>query len=80
MSGDNAAGLIIPPGVLHGYAILERATMMYLVDVEYSGKDEYSVRWNDPALGLAKEWYAIASPTLSGRDSAAPLFKDAPAF
>jgi len=77
---DKPAGLIIPPGILHGYAILEKATMMYLVDVEYTGADEYSVRWNDPALGLPPEWYQIPSPVLSGRDAAAPMLKDAPVF
>jgi dTDP-4-dehydrorhamnose 3,5-epimerase len=80
LGGDKAAGLIIPPGVLHGYAILEKATMMYLVDVEYTGGDEYSVRWNDPALGLPAEWYQFPSPTLSGRDAAAPMLKDAVVF
>ena len=80
LSGQTPKGLLIPPGVLHGYAILEAATVMYLVDVEYTGGDEYGVRWNDPALGLPAEWYSIASPTLSGRDAKAPMLKDAPAF
>jgi len=73
-------GLIIPPGVLHGYAIVRDATVMYLVDVEYTGKDEYGVRWNDPALGLPLPWYQTASPTLSNRDATAPLLKDAIVF
>ena len=33
---------------------------MYLVDVEYTGKDEFGIRWNDPALGLPKSWYRRA--------------------
>ena len=69
-------GLCIPPGVLHGYRILEAATVMYLVDVEYTGKDEYGVRWNDPALGLPSQWYDGVSPTLSSRDAAAPMLAD----
>jgi dTDP-4-dehydrorhamnose 3,5-epimerase len=69
-------GLYIPPGVLHGYKIIKQATVMYLVDVEYTGRDEYGVKWNDPALGLPKDWYAGAEPTLSGRDAAAPMLKD----
>jgi len=80
LAGDKAGALIIPPGVLHGYAIIEKATVMYLVDVEYTGGDEFSVRWSDPALGLPPEWYQIPSPTLSNRDSAAPMLKDAPVF
>jgi dTDP-4-dehydrorhamnose 3,5-epimerase len=69
-------GLYIPPGVLHGYKILQDATVMYLVDVEYTGQDEYGVRWNDPELRLPKDWYEGITPTLSNRDAAAPLLKD----
>lgn len=69
-------GLVIPPGVIHGYKILVDATVMYLVDVEYTGKDEYGVRWNDPALKLPPSWYDGPTPTLSGRDAAAPLLAD----
>ncbi len=69
-------GLYIPPGVLHGYKILADATVMYLVDMEYTGKDEYGVRWNDPDLGLPQSWYDGPEPTLSNRDAAAPLLKD----
>lgn len=77
---DQPTGLIIPPGVLHGYSIIEEATVMYLVDVEYTGGDEYGVRWNDPALSLPSRWYNVPAPTLSNRDSIAPMLKDAPMF
>jgi len=70
-------GLYIPPGVLHGYKIIEDATVMYLVDVEYTGKDEYGVRWDDPALGLGAEWHGGPTPTLSKRDAEAPMLKAA---
>ncbi|HEX4053045.1 MAG TPA: dTDP-4-dehydrorhamnose 3,5-epimerase [Tepidisphaeraceae bacterium] len=69
-------GLYIPPGVLHGYRIAEEGTIMYLVDVEYTGKDEYGVRWNDPALGLPAEWYEGPEPSVSKRDATAPLLKE----
>jgi dTDP-4-dehydrorhamnose 3,5-epimerase len=69
-------GLLIPPGVVHGYKILDEATVMYLVDVEYTGKDEYGVCWNDPALKLPPSWYDGPTPTLSNRDAAAPLLAD----
>ncbi len=76
LSAAEPKGLYIPPGVLHGYRIEGSATIMYLVDVEYTGKDEYGVRWNDPALGLPKSWYEGGSPTVSKRDSGAPMLKD----
>jgi dTDP-4-dehydrorhamnose 3,5-epimerase len=77
---DKPQGLLIPPGVLHGYSILRDATVMYLVDVEYTGKDEFGVRWNDPALALPPQWYDTPSPTLSTRDATAPMLKDAVGF
>jgi dTDP-4-dehydrorhamnose 3,5-epimerase len=79
MDAAKPTALLIPPGVVHGYRILSSATLLYLVDNEYSGKDEYGVRWNDPALGLPPYWYDMHDPILSARDSAAPLLKDAPA-
>jgi dTDP-4-dehydrorhamnose 3,5-epimerase len=76
LSAEDPKGLYIPPGVLHGYRIEGSATIMYLVDVEYTGRDEYGVRWNDPALGLPKGWYEGGKPTVSKRDSGAPMLKD----
>lgn len=76
LDAANPQGLAIPPGVLHGYKIIEDATVMYLVDVEYTGKDEYGVRWNDPDLKLPADWYGGPTPTLSNRDAAAPMLAD----
>jgi dTDP-4-dehydrorhamnose 3,5-epimerase len=73
----NPQALLVPPGVLHGYRILTDATLLYLVDNEYNGQDEYGVRWNDPALGLPPFWYDHQNPILSNRDLAAPMLKDA---
>jgi len=61
---------------LHGYKISTDATIMYLVDVEYTGKDEFGVRWNDPALKLPASWYEGPEPSLSKRDATAPMLKD----
>jgi dTDP-4-dehydrorhamnose 3,5-epimerase len=69
-------GVIIPPGVLHGYRILRDATMQYLVDQEYTGGDEYAVKWNDRELGLPGHWYDFAETTVSQRDEKAPMLKD----
>jgi dTDP-4-dehydrorhamnose 3,5-epimerase len=77
LDAGDPMGLYIPPGVLHGYKMDGDATIMYLVDVEYTGKDEYGIRWNDPALGLPAEWYGGPEPTVSNRDAAAPMLKDA---
>jgi dTDP-4-dehydrorhamnose 3,5-epimerase len=69
LSGDNFKQLYVPPGFAHGFAVLSD-----VVDVEYKctdyydPKDELTVRWNDPAIGI--EWPAM-EPTLSRRDQMA---------
>jgi dTDP-4-dehydrorhamnose 3,5-epimerase len=80
LKSDDPSCLMIPPGVLHGYRIVKDATVMYLVDVEYTGKDEYGVKWNDPALGLPASWTDGPPPTLSNRDTVAPMLADAVAL
>lgn len=72
MGVESAESLIIPPGVLHGYRALTDATVMYLVDHEYDGSDEYGVHWADPALALPPKWYDGPTPVLSPRDASAP--------
>jgi dTDP-4-dehydrorhamnose 3,5-epimerase len=80
LDAANPQALLIPPGVVHGYQILTDATLLYLVNNEYTGGDEYGVRWNDPALGLPAPWYERQNPVLSNRDTQAPMLKDAPIF
>ncbi|MFI5378442.1 MAG: dTDP-4-dehydrorhamnose 3,5-epimerase family protein [Tepidisphaerales bacterium] len=77
LDGAVPSGLIIPPGVVHGYRALRDTTLMYLLDREYNGSDECGVRWDDPALGLAESWYAGPKPVLSARDAAAPMLHEA---
>ncbi|MGA2500049.1 MAG: dTDP-4-dehydrorhamnose 3,5-epimerase [Tepidisphaeraceae bacterium] len=77
LDGAVPSGLIIPPGVVHGYRALRHTTMMYLLDQEYNGADEYGVRWNDRALGLPESWYGGPQPVLSSRDAAAPMLHEA---
>lgn len=60
------AGIYIPPGVAHGFAALEDATLTYLVDNYYDGADEFGVRWDDPEVGM--DW-GIEHPILSARDA-----------
>ncbi|MCW2922199.1 MAG: rfbC [Thermoleophilia bacterium] len=60
------AGIYIPPGVAHGFAALEDATLTYLVDNYYDGGDEFGVRWDDPEVAM--DW-GIVDPILSGRDA-----------
>ncbi len=76
MREEDGLSLLIPPGVLHGYRALVDSTVMYLVDREYTGQDEFGVHWADRDLGLPESWYAGASPVLSPRDASAPRLAD----
>jgi dTDP-4-dehydrorhamnose 3,5-epimerase len=73
IDSSDGPGLLIPPGVLHGYRSLRDSAVMYLLDQEYTGADEYAVRWDDADLALPRTWYSQSAPVLSARDAAAPL-------
>lgn len=56
----------IPPGFLHGFAVLsDTAHVQYLCTELYSASDEVGVKWNDPKLEIG---WPIARPVLSKRD------------
>lgn len=74
LSEDNRRQLWVPRGFAHGFAVLsETADFFYKCDALYSPKDEISVRWNDPAIGI--DW-GLADPSLSSKDADAPLLAD----
>jgi len=62
-------GVLIPPGVAHGFAALTDMTITYLVDGYYNPADELGVAWDDPEI--AADW-GVADPVLSGRDQKNP--------
>jgi dTDP-4-dehydrorhamnose 3,5-epimerase len=74
LSDENRLQLWVPRGFAHGFAVLsDTADFAYKCDNIYSPKDEIVVRWNDPDLGI--DW-RTENPSLSARDSTAPLLKD----
>lgn len=74
LSDANHRQLWIPRGFAHGFYVLSAsADVFYKCDAPYSQKDEKSIRWDDPAIGV--RWPG-ASPILSPRDAAAPLLAD----
>jgi dTDP-4-dehydrorhamnose 3,5-epimerase len=76
LSADNHHQLWIPPGFAHGFvATSDLAMVCYKVTANYAPADERAVRWNDPQLAIP--WPLAGEPTLSGRDSRAPLLADA---
>ncbi len=80
LSDANKELLWIPPGFAHGFLVLsDTADLVYKCTDYYAQGDEYSVRWDDPALAIAWPTAALP-PILSDKDRAAPLLKDAKLF
>jgi dTDP-4-dehydrorhamnose 3,5-epimerase len=74
LSDENRRQLWVPRGFAHGFTVLsETADCFYKCDEYYSPKDEVSVRWDDPALGI--DW-KVENPVLSARDVIAPLLSE----
>ena len=75
-TGENThAGVLIPPGVAHGFASLTDMTITYLVDGYYNAADELGVAWDDRQIDA--DW-GITSPELSDRDAANPKRAEIP--
>ena len=62
-------GLLIPPGVAHGFFAESAIRLEYLVDLAFDGSDENGVAWNDPDLGIP---WPSSRPVLSERDRSNP--------
>jgi dTDP-4-dehydrorhamnose 3,5-epimerase len=62
-------GVVIPPGVAHGFYFPDPSLHLYAVTHEFDPTDELGCTWNDPELGL--DW-PCAAPLLSPRDQQAP--------
>ena len=81
LSAENRHQFWIPPGFGHGFLVLsETASIEYRCTDYYAPESGRSVRWDDPDLGI--EWPLTAGelPTLSAKDAAAPLLKDADTY
>ena len=76
LSSDNKRQFYIPPGFAHGFAVLSETAMFHYKCTDfYSPKDEMTLRWNDPAVGV--QW-PIAEPVVSDKDAKGLLLKDIP--
>ena len=73
---DGAAGtqLYIPPGFLHGFLALEDDTVFaYKCTTPYRPEAEFSVRWDDPELGIT---WPQTDVVLLARDASAATFHE----
>lgn len=66
-------GIVIPPGVAHGFYFARPSMHLYCVSHYWSHEDELSCRWDDPDLAL--DWGGVLNPTLSDKDEKAGRFQ-----
>jgi len=80
LRGEGSRMVWIPAGFGHGFAALsETVALSYKVTDYYSPKEERTVLWNDPALGI--DWGVAASEAiLSVKDAAGLTLADAEVF
>ena len=77
LSAANRRQLWVPPGFAHGFVVTgEDALFSYKCTAYYAPKEEGSILWDDPDLGIA---WPIDRPTLSPKDAAGLRLKDVPA-
>jgi len=70
LSADSHRQIYVPPGLVHGFVVTsENAQVEYKCTDFYHPECEFSVAWNDPALGI--DW-PVAEPILSAKDANAP--------
>jgi dTDP-4-dehydrorhamnose 3,5-epimerase len=66
LSGENKRQFYIPPGFAHGfYVVSETALFQYKCTELYSPKDELTLKWDDPEIGIA---WPGPQPLLSEKD------------
>ena len=66
LSAENRLQFFVPPGFAHGFAVLsESAQFAYKCTAFYSPKDELTLLWNDPDIGV--QW-PVNEPVLSEKD------------
>jgi dTDP-4-dehydrorhamnose 3,5-epimerase len=77
LSARNKRMMWIPPGFAHGFLALEDATdFLYKCTDFYAPEHDRAILWSDAQIGI--EWPLHgAAPSLSAKDLAAPLLREA---
>ena len=76
LSGQNKQQFYIPHGFAHGFVVLSEAALFhYKCTKFYSPKDELSLRWDDPDIGI--EW-PVKAPVVSEKDGKGLRLRDIP--
>lgn len=76
LSAEGGEQLYVPVGFAHGFVTLtEDAQVLYKASDLYAPQSEGAVRWDDPDVAI--DWPLDGlTPTLSGKDAAAPLLRE----
>ncbi|MBN6074048.1 dTDP-4-dehydrorhamnose 3,5-epimerase [Aggregatibacter actinomycetemcomitans] len=79
LSAENKRQLWVPEGFAHGFYVLtDEAEFTYKCTDYYNPKAEHSLIWNDETVGI--EWPLEGEPSLSAKDLAGKVLKDAVTF
>lgn len=74
ISAENKKQIYVPPGFAHGFCVLsETAHVIYKCTELYDPKSEFSIRYDDPALGIP---WPVQKPLLSEKDSQAACLSE----
>jgi len=77
LSAENHLQLYVPAGFAHGFCVLsETALFAYKCTEFYNPKTEFSLRYDDPDIGIA--WPLDSELSLSPKDLNGQLLKDFP--
>ena len=80
LNEDNHKQFWIPPGFAHGFVVLsDTADFLYKTTAYYSPTHDRSIRWDDPAIGIAWPNIGVA-PQLSAKDVDAKLLTESETF
>jgi len=79
LNAKNKQQLWIPAGFAHGFVVVsEYAEVLYKTTDYYAPEYERSLLWSDPDLAIA--WPLEVEPTVSAKDRAGKLLKEAEVF
>jgi len=75
LTSENGLMMLAPHGTAHGLVTLSDDTLvLYKVDAFFDLPNDRTLRWDDPALGIA--WPELAGAHVSDKDATAPLLAD----
>ena len=81
LSAENKQMLWVPPGFAHGFYVTSKeAEFLYKCTDYYNPRDEYCIRWDDPALAIHWPLVDGVPPRVSEKDGQGLRLEEAPTF